>query len=241
MTTLPPRGDQPPLRVSVVLPAYNEQSTIAAVVDSCRSALPTSEILVVDDGSTDATAARAEAAGARVVRLPVNRGKGVALRLGIERAAGDVLVFLDADGQDDPRDIPALLREIDSGADLVVGSRFLGHFDRGAITPINRFGNQALTSVVNMLFGVRLTDTQAGFRAVRRSLLERLTLRAHHYDIETDLLLQAVKLGGRAVEVPVWRGARQHGRSGLNPIIDGCRIFARILRVRFQTANGGAA
>jgi len=221
--------------ISVVLPAFNEARTIGAVVRGCRTALPpASEILVIDDGSTDDTAARAEEAGAAAIRLGQNRGKGGALRLGIERSAGEVLIFLDADGQDDPAEIPLLLDALAAGADLVVGSRFLGHFDRGAITPINRLGSRALTGVVNLLFGVRLTDTQAGFRAVRRQLLERMALATQHYDIETDLLLQAMKVGGRVVEVPVWRGAREHGASGLHPIVDGLRILRRILRVRFQ-------
>jgi hypothetical protein len=92
--------------------------------------------------------------------------------------------------------------------------------------------------VVYLLVGARLTDTHAGFRALRRSLLERMALRAQRYDIETDLLLQAIKAGARVVEIPVRRGARQHGASALHPIIDGCRILGRILRVRFQPANG---
>lgn len=238
MSIAPPRADEPP-RISIVLPAHNEAETIAPVVRRCRAAVPDAEILVIDDGSTDATAAGAEAAGAtRVVRLTPNRGKGNALRLGIDEARGAVLVFLDADGQDDPEEIPLLLRAIDDGADLVVGSRFLGTFEPGAITPLNRLGTVALTGIANLLFGVRLTDTLAGFRAVRRSLLERLTLQARHYDIETDLLLQAVKIGARAVEVPVRRAPRQHGRSGLSPVRDGLRILARIVRVRFQPTGG---
>jgi glycosyltransferase involved in cell wall biosynthesis len=228
-------------RVSVILPAYNEDGTIGDVVRDCREALPRlSEILVIDDGSTDATADRAEQAGARVIRLERNRGKGHALRLGIERSVGDVLVFLDADGQDDPHEIPLLLEALE-GADLVVGSRFLGHFDPGAIKTINRYGNLALTGIVNLLFEVRLTDTQAGFRAVRRGFIDRLALQAQRYDIETDVLLQAIKIGGRVAEVPVRRGARHHGSSALNPVFDGLRILARILRVRLRTAAVGPA
>src|SRR5262245_40697044 len=114
-------------RISIILPAYNEERTIAAVVAGCRAAVPgADEILVIDDGSTDATAPCAEAAGARVIRVAPNRGKGEALRLGIERSTGDVLVFLDADGQDDPHEIPLLLDALAAGADLVIGSRFLG-------------------------------------------------------------------------------------------------------------------
>lgn len=230
----------PSSRISIILPAFNEEGTIAAVVRGCREAVPTlTEILVIDDGSSDQTATRAREAGANVIRIDPNGGKGNALRLGIERSVGNVLVFLDADGQDDPGEIPMLLDALHAGADLVVGSRFLGRFDPGAITPINRFGNQLLTGVVNLLFGVRLTDTQAGFRAVRRSLLERMALAARHYDIETDLLLQAMRVGGRVVELPVRRGARRHGASGLNPIVDGLRILGRIVRVRFQSVPDG--
>ncbi|MGH7786766.1 MAG: glycosyltransferase family 2 protein [Candidatus Binatia bacterium] len=222
-------------RVSIILPAYNEAATIAAVVQGCRAALPQAvEILVVDDGSRDDTAARAEAAGARVLRLQPNRGKGEALRIAIDQSAGAVLVFLDADGQDDPAEIPLLLAALERGADLVIGSRFLGHFDPGAITALNRAGTHFINGVVNLLFGAHITDTQAGFRAVRRSLLQRLALRAQRYDIETELLLQAIRAGGRVVEVPVRRSPRQHGVSGLHPLFDGLRILRRILRVRFQ-------
>ena len=228
-------------RTSVILPAYNEARTIVDVIRGCQKVLPElGELLVIDDGSTDWTADRAEESGANVIRIGRNQGKGHALRLGIKRASGNVLVFLDADGQDDPAEIPLLLEALSAGADLVVGSRFLGHFDPGAITTINRFGNQALTGVINLLFGARLTDTQAGFRVVRRSLLDRMALQAQRYDIETDLLLQAMKIGGRVVEVPVHRGARRNGASGLNPITDGLRILGRIVRVRFQPVSGQA-
>jgi len=227
--------DDAAARVSVILPAYNEEVTIARVVGACRTAVPgLGELLVVDDGSSDATAERAAQAGARVLRVSPNRGKGYALRLGIERSAGEVLVFLDADGQDDPCEIPLLLAPIAAGADLVVGSRFLGRFEPGAITTVNRYGTRALTGTVNLLFGVRVTDILAGFRAVRRALLDRMALQAEGYDIETDLLLQAIRLGGQVVEVPVRRTVRQAGDSHLHPVADGLRILRRILRIRLQ-------
>ena len=116
----------------------------------------------------------------------------------------------------------------------------MGQFDPGAITTVNRYGTVVLTGFVNLLFGVRLTDTQAGFRAARRTLLDRMALQARYYDIETDLLLQAVRVGGRVVEVPVRRGVRRHGTSGLHPVVDGLRILGRILHVRLQPLAGRA-
>jgi glycosyltransferase involved in cell wall biosynthesis len=220
--------------VSVILAAYQEAPTIADVVRGCSAHTPgLLEVIVVDDGSTDDTSTRAEQAGARVLRLPQNGGKGVAIRHGIARAAGDILLFMDADGQDDPREIPALLSALTPGVDMVVGSRFLGRFGPGAITPVNKAGNQLLTSVVNALFGTRLTDTQAGFRAVRRSAAARVELSASRYDIEVDLLLGVLRTGGKVVEVPVSRAARPHGSTHLDAIRDGSRILARILRRRF--------
>lgn len=224
-------SERPP--VSVVLAAFEEAATIGAVIRGCIAACPEgAEVIVVDDGSRDDTAAVSEAAGARVLRLPRNRGKGFALRKGIEAARGDALVFLDADGQDDPAEIPLLLRRLDEGADLVVGSRFLGRFGPGAITPLNRAGNLFLTAAFNALYGTRFTDTQAGFKAMRRSAIDASSLRARRFDIEVEVLAQVVKRGLRWAEVPVSREARAHGKSRLDSFRDGARILLRIARVR---------
>jgi glycosyltransferase involved in cell wall biosynthesis len=224
-------------RVSVILAAYNEAATIGPVVEGCAAHTPDlTEVIVVDDGSTDRTAALAERAGARVFRLPENRGKGHAIRHGIRHAQGDVLLFLDADGQDDPEEIPTLLDALVPGVDMVVGSRFRGHFGPGAITRVNRAGNQFLTFVVNLLFDARLTDTQAGFRCVRRSAADRCTLTAARYDIEVDLLLGVLRSGGRVAEVGVRREARLHGASQLGSVRDGTRILLKIVRRRFASA-----
>jgi hypothetical protein len=110
--------------------------------------------------------------------------------------------------------------------DLVVGSRFIGRFEPGAITPVNHWGNRFLTSVINLLFSTALTDTQAGFKACRAETLRRVNLRADRFDIEVDLLLGVLRAGGRVVEVPVRRAPRQHGKSRLNSLIDGARILA---------------
>jgi glycosyltransferase involved in cell wall biosynthesis len=219
--------------ISVVIAAYDEAAAIGDVVRAAFAAAPGVEVVVADDGSRDATADVARRAGARVTRSPANRGKGHAVRRGLTEARGEIVVLMDGDGQDDPADIPVLLDALRAGADLAVGSRFLGRFERGAITRVNRAGNLFLTRVVNALYGVRLTDTQAGFKALRRALAAELALTAGRYDIEVDVLLAVLARGGRVVEVPVRRDARRHGHSHLNRIVDGTRILRRILARRF--------
>lgn len=228
--------DSPPV-VSVLIAAYNEGPSIGAVVRRCLAHTPgLREVLVVDDGSRDDTAAEAARAGASVFRMPFNQGKGAALREGFARVVGDVVVLLDGDGQDPPEEIPRLLEALAPEVDLVVGSRFLGRFEEGAITPLNRVGNLALTAALNLLFRARVTDSQAGFRALRRRAIEGLRLQARRYDIETEVLVQVLARGGRVVEVGVTRGARVHGRSGLHAVYDGSRILARMIRLRLRGA-----
>jgi glycosyltransferase involved in cell wall biosynthesis len=223
---------------SVVIPAHDEAPVIGEIVRACRDVEGVDEVIVVDDASRDDTAAVATAAGATVLRLEHNVGKGVAVRTGAAVATGDVLVLLDGDGQDPPREIPRLLAAIQSGADLVIGSRFLGAFDPGAITPIDHAGNRALSWAFGRLFGVDLTDTQAGFRAVRRELFVSLPLHARRFDIETELLGRALQAGARVVEVPVTRHARAHGITRLRRFTDGMRILGCMVRVR--TTRGAA-
>lgn len=218
--------------VTVLVAAYNEAPVIGAVVADALRGTPSCEVLVVDDGSTDDTERVASAAGARVLRLATNAGKGVAVRRGLPEARGDVIVLIDGDGQDDPLEIPRLLAALQPDVDLVVGSRFIGQFEPGAITPVNHWGNRFLTSVINLLFSTRLTDTQAGFKAVRVKTLRQLSLSAHRFDIEVDLLLGVLRAGGRIVEVPVSRARRQHGSSRLNSLFDGIRILRRIITLR---------
>jgi glycosyltransferase involved in cell wall biosynthesis len=220
--------------VSIVIAAHDEAPAIAAVVHGCRAAVPRAEIVVVDDGSTDDTGARATSAGARVVALPHNLGKGAALRRGAAESRGAVLVLLDGDGQDDPAEIPRLLHAIDAGADLVIGSRFLGTFHPGAIRAIDRLGNRLLTGVFNLMYGTALTDTQAGFRAIRRDIWDTLPLVARRYDVETDVLAAAIRRGARVHEVPVARHPRRHGGSGLHAVRDGTRILGRMMACRLR-------
>jgi glycosyltransferase involved in cell wall biosynthesis len=233
--TMATRAVSPPA-LTVLVAAYNEAPVIGDVVRDSLRAVPSVEVLVVDDGSTDGTERAAADAGARVVRQPTKGGKGSAVRRGLLEVRGEVIVLIDGDGQDDPLEIPRLLEALRPGVDLVVGSRFIGQFEPGAITPINHWGNRFLTSVINLLFSTRLTDTQAGFKALRAETLRRANLSAEHFDIEVDLLLRILRAGGRVVEVPVRRAPRQHGASRLNSLLDGARIFRRIVALRLGAA-----
>jgi glycosyltransferase involved in cell wall biosynthesis len=221
--------------VSVVIPAHNEESTIEWVVAQVRRHAPAgTEILVVDDGSTDATSARAAAGGAEVLRLEPNRGKGIALREGVGRASGEILVFIDADGQDDPAEIPAMLAALRPEVDLVLGSRFIGRFKDGAITRLNWFGTRCIGLFAHLLFRCRVTDPCAGFRAVRRSALEAVELKAGGYDIEVDVVYRILRAGGRVVEVPAVRSPRASGRTGLSSLRDGWCIVRRMIQIRLE-------
>ena len=219
--------------VSVVLPAHDEAATIAEVVRGClEHTRAPREVLVIDDGSSDRTAEIAGEAGAETVRLWPNRGKGAAIREALAHVRGEIVILLDADGQDEPADIPRLLAALEPGVDLVIGSRFLGTFERGAISAINKAGTMAINNLFNLAFGARVTDTQAGFRALRTETLRQLALNARHYDVETEMLCQVVGRGGRVVEVPVTRRSREHGSTDFSRIRDGLRIVKRIAQTR---------
>jgi glycosyltransferase involved in cell wall biosynthesis len=189
--------------VVVIIPAYNEAKAIGQVVLAMHRYAST--VLVVDDGSSDNTAAIAQAAGATVIRHQHNQGKGAALRTGFEAARHlnpDAVVTIDADGQHRPEETPRLLAPILSGrADLVVGSRYLKPTSR---VPFHRvWGHHLFKFLINQISGVPITDTQSGFRAFSPRALQAVAFRANGFAVESEMQFQAYKFKLRVTEVPI--------------------------------------
>lgn len=216
-------------RVSVILPAYNEGPVIARVIDGIRAVAPADgswEILVVDDGSDDGTGDIAEAAGARVVRHPYNKGNGAAVKTGLREARGERLCLLDADGQHDPRFIPVLLARLDS-YDLVIGTRRKGA--GGGWT--RRFGNFLYTRLASYLSERRIPDVTSGFRAARRApMLEFLPLYPNGFSYPITSTLAFIKAGHSVAFEPI-EVHRRVGHSKIRIFRDGAKFFFIALRI----------
>ncbi len=218
--------------IEVIIAAHNEAAAIGDVISGLRAVLPGCAVIVVDDGSIDPTSARAIEAGATVVHLWPNRGKGVALQEGIAASTARWLVLIDGDGQDDPADVPKLLAKARDGVVLVNGSRFMGRLHSGSISVPNYFGNLLMTAVFDLCFGATITDSQAGFRVIDGELARALSLRSSEYEIETEMLAKLVRSGGEVIEVPIDRYPRDGGTTDFRRIRNGLRILATIFRER---------
>jgi len=223
-----------PLRTIVVIPAFNEEKSIASVVN----AIPRSqvaEIIVVNNGSTDNTAEVARSAGATVLTEPM-KGYGYACLRGIEQAiadGADVIVFLDGDYSDYPEDLPLVLQPIKEGADFVVGSRTIGDHESGALLPQAVFGNWVATSLIRILWGCRFTDL-GPFRAVRVDALKRMNMSEPTFGWTVEMQIKAALLKLNCREVPV-RYRKRIGTSKVTGTVRGTigasvKILAVILR-----------
>ncbi|NUN14053.1 MAG: glycosyltransferase family 2 protein [Myxococcales bacterium] len=207
-------------RVTVIIPALNEAGNIKRLVREVLATVPV-WVIVVDNGSTDATAQEAHAAGAQVILEP-RRGYGFACAAGVAAAQeGDILVFLDGDYSFLPSELPIILTPILADeADLVLGSRYRGHIAPGAMPPHQRFGNWLVARLMNWLYGLSLTDL-GPYRAIRRSLLEQLDMREMTYGWPTEMMTKAARRGARLVEVPVSFHPRRAGRSKVSGTVRG--------------------
>lgn len=227
---VPPR---PVGRVSVVLPTMNEARNLPWVLDR----MPwDAELILVDGRSIDGTVAVAQSLRPDIVVLTEpRRGKGRALRAGFGAATGDVIVMIDADGSMDPLEIPRYV-ELLGQYDFVKGSRYISGGDSDDFTWVRRTGNRALLILANTLFRSPFTDLCYGFCAFRREHLGALALTADGFEIETQLVIHAVKAGLRIAEVPSVELSRLHGDSHLRTFRDGQRVLRTLLHERLVQA-----
>jgi glycosyltransferase involved in cell wall biosynthesis len=208
-------------RILIIIPAWNEAASIAAVIAEVRAELPAYDVLVVNDGSTDDTERVALAAGARVVSLPYNLGVGGAMRLGYRYADEhdyDAAVQIDADGQHDPRYVPQLIDALDTSA-LVIGARFAGEGDYQARGP-RRWAMGLLSGVLSRMAKTPLSDTTSGFRACDRQIIR---LFAQWYPVEylgdtVETLVRVIRLGHPVAQIPVAMRPRAAGMPSNSPV-----------------------
>ena len=223
--------------LSVVMPVYNEAATVAKAVERVRAAAPESEIIVVDDGSTDGTKDRLDAIEPRemlvILRQAPNRGKGAALRMGFEAASGDVILIQDADLEYSPLDYARLLEPILNGeADVVYGSRFLGGPHR-VLFFWHYVGNKFLTLLSNMLTNLNLTDMETGYKVFRREVIESIRLKSNRFGFEPEVTAKVARKKWRVYEVPVQYHGRTYEQGKKITWKDGALAFFYIIWYRF--------
>lgn len=189
------------MRSVIIIPALNEEAVIGSVVESVRDQVD--QVIVVNNGSTDRTAERAIAAGAKVIDVP-QPGYGRACLAGVSAAHdADLIIFMDGDGADDPEDLRSLMNPIITGtADFVVGSRLLGRTERGALTFAQRFGNRLATALMRVIWRGQFTDL-GPFRAITRSAYDSLNMQAETYGWTVEMQVRALKHELRYSEIPV--------------------------------------
>jgi len=223
------------MKLSVIIPVYNEESTIAEVVARVLAVPVDKEVIVVDDGSTDRTPDRLRAADSRrltIIRLLENRGKGAAVRAGLERATGAYVLIQDADLELLPEEFPLLLEPIEAGRSPVVyGSRFLR--GRGETGRWHHLANRLLTGWANLLYGSALTDVSTAYKLFPRRLVDRLDLQSRRFEFCAELTAKLRRLGQTITEVPVTYHPRPpHAGKKLRYFTDGLRAAWTLLRFR---------
>ncbi|MFH1445182.1 MAG: glycosyltransferase family 2 protein [Nanoarchaeota archaeon] len=206
------------MKVSIIVPTFNEEKTIKEVLERCKPY--GDEILVVSaKKSTDRTKEIAEEMGFRTV-IDNGKGKGDGIRVGLEHAKHEIIVFIDADGSHIPEDIPLLSNPIKEGkADMVIASRFMGGSEElhGTFNKFLRiFFSYAIAQIINWRFSTAIGDTQNGFRAIKKEVGKDIDLKANIFDIETEMVMKCYKKGYKVLEVPSRELKRKHGESGIS-------------------------
>lgn len=224
------------MKLSVVIPVYNEISTIEEILKRVQSVPQDKEIIVIDDGSTDGTREWLEKLTMQEITVlfhSENKGKGAALRTGFEQATGHIVIIQDADLEYDPRDYDCLISPIADGrADVVFGSRFLGGPHR-VLFFWHYVGNKVLTVLSNMLTNLNLSDMETGYKAFRTSLLQKIRIKSNRFGFEPEITAKFAKLKCRIYEVPISYSGRGYEEGKKITWRDGLAALFHVIRFRF--------
>ena len=230
------------MKLSVIIPVYNESRTIREIIQRVQAVGLADEIVVVDDGSTDGTRQVLSELGSagqplrfslRVILHEKNQGKGAAVYTGIQNTSGDVILVQDADLEYDPRDIPALLKPLQEGiADVVYGSRFLGGPRRPTMF-WHMVANQLLTLMTNILYDTILTDMETGYKLFRRQVVANMKIRSRRFDFEPEFTAKVLKMKARIFEVPITFNPRDYDEGKKIGLKDAFIAVWTLLKYRF--------
>ncbi len=225
------------MKVSIIIPAYNERNTIEEIIRRVQASSLADEIIVVDDGSSDGTREILQKLDGRdqvrVIYHDRNRGKGAAVVTGIRASTGEVLLIQDADLEYDPREYPILLRPIQEGlADVVYGSRFLGA-PRRVVMFWHMVANKLLTTMTNVLYNTILSDMETGYKVFRREVVEGMTIRARRFDFEPEFTAKVLKRRYRIFEVPISFNPRDYSEGKKIKLKDAFEAVWTLFKYRF--------
>jgi glycosyltransferase involved in cell wall biosynthesis len=224
---------QKELLLSIIIPVYNEELTLGNIIDRTKAVAQQTglknEIIVVDDRSFDKSLEVAKKHNAKIYSLKEHIGKGYALRAGFSKAKGDIIITIDSDGSHKPEELPEVLAPIlQDKADLVIGSRYLNQ-KKVDTRKLNAFGVKLFNLFIRLLTGIIITDSQSGYRAMKRQVLRSQKLKSGEYEIESEMLVKTAKKKFRIAEVPISFEQRTYGRSGIDPVADGTKILLSIV------------
>jgi len=231
--------------LSVIIPVYNEIKTIAEVIARVRAVPLSTEIILVNDGSTDGTGEFLEPEGNKpmtvVCNSLINLGKGSAVRIGLERVQGEIVIIQDADLELDPAEFPKLIKPIQEGqTDVVFGSRFLG---RGLFGRVPNFplvpwlGNKIIVFTTNVLYGAQLTDVETAYKVCRASVINSIKLDSKGFELEPELTAKLLRLGYGIIEVPISYQPRKRSEGKKIGWIDGFKAIYYLFKYRFQSVH----